>query len=675
MLQIFQQLFQAEDLMPHGMCYVWREDLVWSHAISDVVIGISYIAVAVSVAIILLRRDDVPYPTLSIMFGFVIFAACGATHLVNAWTIWNPDYGVSAIVKIFTAMASIVTVGLLLPLTPRLVALPSRFALEATNVELSKLFDERKQAEAEILKLNSELEGRIINETAKLRESEARFRDFAEASAEWFWEMDENLRFKYFSSRFNEISGVSDQFLLGKTREESNLDLSNKAVLQNIEDLKAHRPFQDFLHSRTKPDGSIVHMSTAGTPVFDEDGQFKGYRGTGRNVTKRKQAEEALFESEERYKLAVQQAAIWDWNLVRNTAFFSPRLREMLGYSEDDFNEILKVSIKTILHPDDEKTYDEKQEFHLSHPDTLYENEHRFRTKSGEYKWFHARGQCVCDENNFPIRQVGLLIDITERKLVDKSLQEALEKAQTAQESAEQANTVKSEFLASMSHELRTPLNAILGFAQLLELDERHPLSETQKDHLASILLGGNHLLELINEVLDLAKIEANKMPLVLEDVRINDIISECVEMTRPLGEETDIKIDEHSCHCNDTSVQIRADKMRLKQVLINLLSNAIKFNRQNGSVTIECLETDTGFARISVMDTGVGIGERDYESVFQMFHRLESDPMVTQEGTGIGLTISKLLIERMAGKIGFESEEGVGSTFWIELPLSSTVD
>ncbi len=253
--------------------------------------------------------------------------------------------------------------------------------------------------------------------------------------------------------------------------------------------------------------------------------------------------------------------------------------------------------------------------------------------------------------------------DVTSQREIQHQLAQAKQRA-------EDANKAKSEFLASMSHELRTPLNAVLGFAQMLELDPRHPLSQPQKEHVASIMQGGNHLLNLVNEVLDLARVEAGQMEVSLESIDANEIVASCVYLSAPLGESRGITIiDRFSSGLHH---DLWSDVMRLKQILLNLLSNAVKYNKDGGTVTIEGEKTSNNFLRVSVTDTGVGIAESDQGNVFHMFHRLGIDSTRAREGTGIGLNVTKLLVERLAGRIGFESEIDAGSTFWIELPLVS---
>jgi len=283
------------------------------------------------------------------------------------------------------------------------------------------------------------------------------------------------------------------------------------------------------------------------------------------------------------------------------------------------------------------------------------------RTKSGEIKTglfsadliYIGKDKCL----------LTMLVDITERKRMEENFKKA-------RNDAEKANLAKSEFLSRMSHELRTPMNSILGFAQLLDMGE---LNSFQRKSVNHILNSGNHLLQLINEVLDISRIEAGRISISLEPVQLDGVIMEMIDVVYPNAEKRHQTIELVNSPAN--KLFVKADKKHLKQVLLNLLSNSIKYNRENGSVVIrtELLQKDkqeTSLVRISVSDTGIGISSEDISKLFLPFERIGAEKTET-EGTGLGLTVIKKLIGIMGGNVGMESVPGEGSTFWVELPLA----
>ena len=260
------------------------------------------------------------------------------------------------------------------------------------------------------------------------------------------------------------------------------------------------------------------------------------------------------------------------------------------------------------------------------------------------------------------IHFTGIIRDISAEK-------EAEIKVRMAKEAADQANRAKSEFLSSMSHELRTPMNAILGFSQLLGSNPKEPLSASQKEYVDLILQSGDHLLELIKQVLELSQIEAGHLTVSFEKVAVLPLVQECLDSLAPRAKNRNLSL---MCHDDVGSIpDVWSDPVRLKQVLLNLLSNAVKYNRDNGSVAVNCQAMGDSMIRINIIDTGSGIPENRQQNLFTPFDRLGREAGQI-EGTGIGLSITGKLVTALKGNIGFISTEGQGSTFWIDLPVSN---
>lgn len=400
-------------------------------------------------------------------------------------------------------------------------------------------------------------------------------------------------------------------------------------------------------------DGRVLERFS--TPL-DKDNIQEGRVWSFRDITERVHFDKTLAESEQKYRGIHEASSEGCWIIdpvTTETLDINESLCSLIGYHRDEI--IGKTPMEFVDN--------ENKEILRAQTSKILTTQHRhydvaLRHKNGSNIpcIFNASTIYIDDEAKF---SVAFVTDITEHVQAKRVLQ-------VARQEAENANKAKSEFLSRMSHELRTPLNAVLGFGQLLQIDNEN-FSEIQKKGIDHIYNSGKHLLELINEVLDIAKVDAGKMTVNIEDISVNEFIDDSISMVYSLTRKKHINISRTPV---DINYHIKADKLRFKQVLLNLLSNAAKYNNEGGSITIDQVASEDGMLRILVTDTGPGIQTKDHIKVFAPFTRLGTHHNI--EGTGVGLTITRKLVKLMGGDIDFSSEYGKGSTFWVELPCSN---
>jgi PAS domain S-box-containing protein len=397
--------------------------------------------------------------------------------------------------------------------------------------------------------------------------------------------------------------------------------------------------------------------------------------------------ERELAASEFRWKFALEGSSlgVWDWNIPAGTVWFSKRWKEMLGHAEHEIGNALDEWTSRV-HPDDLAPTIATVEKALKEPGTVYESEHRVRCRDGSWKWILDRGIVIeRAPDGAPLRMIGTHADVTERRNGEAELQayrenlEELVQSRTielalAREQAETANLAKSAFIANMSHEIRTPMNAILGLAYLLRRGATTPEQTARLDKIAA---SGRHLLALIDDILDLSKIEAGRMTLERVTYDPLALVREVGELLRTRAEEKaiELRID---CEA-DLPATVLGDPMRVRQVLLNLGSNAVKFT-ERGHVTIAVRGDTAGEdrgerLRFEVADTGIGIEPEHQAQLFQPFQQADGSTTRRFGGTGLGLAISQRLATLMGGEIGFESTPGLGSTFFLVVPLDGAGD
>ncbi len=514
-----------------------------------------------------------------------------------------------------------------------------------------------------------------------LLESEERFRKLSDAAEEAIAIHDEGVIVDG-NEALARLFGYELSELIGMSAERLATPETWKIILGHI----ATGYDKRYEGIGLRKDGSSFYGELVGKPY-----QYRGKTlrvVTFRDITERIRAEQALRKSEERLKLALEGTndGIWDFRPQTNEVYYSLQWLSMLGYMPDELPGVLETWAK-LLHPDDRaKTEGILNQF-LENKDEFYFAEFRMLTKDGKWKWIIARGKAVeWDDDGNITRIVGTHTDITKRKHAE----EALEKAHTeleervaertrqleeqaveltkAKEVAEAATKARTIFLANMSHEIRTPMNAILGFTRLARNTD---LTFEQGEYLDRIGTSSNLLLAIINEILDFSKIEAGKLDIHKVKFQLHDIVDDLADLfIDEAGKrqfEMIIGID------RDVPTALVSDPLRIRQVLVNLTGNAVKFTK-TGEIFIHvtCVEETKDSAKLSFMvrDTGIGIPQENIKDIFSAFTQVDSSFTRKYSGTGLGLPISKQIVELLGGKISVESEPGKGSAFSFAIPL-----
>ena len=501
-----------------------------------------------------------------------------------------------------------------------------------------------------------------------LRESEEKHRELANFLPQTVFESNEVGNLTFINRRgFKTFGYTPESFERGLSAFQMFIPEDQNRVLENALRVSRGESTGGSEYTALRKDGSTFPAIVYSAPII-RGGIPVGLRGIIIDNTERKEAEElnkTLANSSPVGVYIVQD---------RKCQFVNPQFQKYTGYTED---ELLGMDSLGLVHPEDRERVRENA-VEMLKGKRLSPYEFRYIRKNGQTIWametvtsIHYRGKRAT---------LGNFMDITERKQMERELQEKNEQldarneelqSQTQEllektEEVARASQLKSEFLANMSHELRTPLNAVIGFSELMLDGVPGEINDEQRQCLGDILSSGQHLLNLINDILDLSKVEAGKMEFRLKSLNLADVIDDAVQTIKPMLDDKGHKL---RVSLEEGLPQVRADKSRLKQIFLNLLSNATKFTPPGGRLRIEVSRQDD-WCQASVVDNGIGIKKEDQEKIFEVFTQVETLPDGKNEGTGLGLTLTRQFVGAMGGRLWVESQYGKGSRFTLSLPL-----
>ena len=530
---------------------------------------------------------------------------------------------------------------------------------------------------------------------AALRQGDERFQLIARATNDVVWDWDLELNRLWWNEAYTKLFGYSSQGVLGPESWTGHIhpDDANRVVNSIYAVINGKGQYWSHEYRFQCHDGGYAYILDRGYVIRDAKGQGVRMLGAMQDITARKQAEKALRQSETRLRLALDAAHMgsFDWDMPNNHITWSHWHEVLWGFTPGEYDGTYE-SLARRIHPDDLPRINDEigRCIALRKPFTL---EFRVVWPDGSTHWIASRGEFNLSADGRPLRMRGAVVEITERKQAEhamRQLTQQLEQGvmdrttelqatqlelsaknhelQTQYKRVQEANRLKSEFLANMSHELRTPLNAIIGFSELMHDGKTGPVSDQQKEYLGDVLSSAQHLLQLINDVLDLAKVESGKMEFHYAYADLRKIIGEVCDVLRTLTARTGIKI---VVQVDPQLQEVLVDSSKMKQVLYNYLSNALKFSAEGGQVETRAQQIDANTYCIEVEDHGIGISSDDIPRLFTEFQQLDLSTSKKYPGTGLGLALTKRIVEAQGGSVGVSSISGKGSIFYVTLPLN----
>jgi PAS domain S-box-containing protein len=634
-MDFLRQLFGSGDFMPHGYCYLWNPGLVWLHVISDALIALAYFTISVTLLWFVRKRRDLPFSWIFVLFGIFI-VACGATHLMEIWNLWHASYWLAGIVKAVTAVASVGTSILLVPLVPKILELPSPVQWIHANAALQKEVHERRELELD------------------LRASEANYREQAELldlthDAISVRSMDNKIH--YWNRAAERLYGWQKEEVRGKTTHDLFQARFPKPLAEIDADLLSNGSWEgELVHSRR--DGSVITVSSRWALRTDPSGKPLSILESNRDITQRKREEEKF-----RNLLEAAPDAIVIVNRAGRIQLVNAQTEKLFDYSRE---ELIGQQVE-ILVPH------RFQGGHAGHRNQ-YIQEPRARSMGVGLELY----ACRKDGTEFPVEislspletGEGTLIssairDITERRLAEQALERNRSEVLRSNAELAAANKELESFSYSVSHDLRAPLRHIDGFTRILKEEHSAELSPEGCRYLDRVLASANHMGHLVDDLLNLARI--GRKQFARQRTKLDQVVRQA--MTDLFPEAAQREIEWHI----EPLPEIYCDPGLLRLVFSNLLSNAVKFTRTRQPAVIEVgTRQCDGVTTLFVRDNGVGFDLKYADKLFGVFQRLHRQEDF--EGTGVGLATAQRIIHRHGGEIRAESQPDRGATFFFTL-------
>jgi PAS domain S-box-containing protein len=630
--------------LPHGYCFTWSASLLWSMVIADAVIVLSYYSIPLALLQFARKRRDVSFNRILFLFSAFIFA-CGTTHLLSIWTIWQPDYGLETLAKIATAAISLVTAVLLWPLLPKALRVPSVAQLQALVAQLEREAEQRRAAEAGRADSEESMEIALASIGAGFITTDA-------------------------AGRVTRISPLAQQLTGWPRAEALGRELAEVYVRQAPAGQAPLPTAAQTLRrgSSARPAAAAQLASRAGrsAPIEESVSAIAAPGGDVRSmaVVFRDMSEVHQAQAQVRELAAIVASsndAIIGKTLDGRITTWNEAATRLFGYSAGE-----AVGRRLDLQAGGDGTAQEaaliEQLRHGRKVDTL---ETVYVGSDGARVDVSVTLSPIPDAGGAVVGASHIVRDISERKR-HEDLRRREAQLEAENRHIQESNRLKSAFLANMSHELRTPLNAIIGFAELLHMGQVPAQAPQHQEFLGHIRNSGRHLLQLINELLDLSKVESGKFEFHPEPVDLDRLTREVVVILHEAAARKQIEIR------IEVAAEVRhltLDPARLRQVLYNYLSNALKFTGSGGRVTLRAMAAGADRVRLEVQDTGDGIAPEDLGRLFTEFLQLDNSRNRMHPGTGLGLALTRRLVEAQGGSVGVRSHLKEGSVFHAILP------